>query len=49
MRDQEHIWAMAACASLAGGASAKQAVENADKVRDAAKARFADPEDSDED
>lgn len=48
MRDDEHNWAMFAVASLAGGASMKQAVDNADKVLAAMKDRFK-PRDEDED
>lgn len=38
--EERRDWLMLAAASLAGGVSPKQAVENADKVSDAAKNRF---------
>lgn len=40
MTNEQQNWLLLAACSLAGGASPKQAVENADKVSEAAKARF---------
>lgn len=40
MREIKQNWLLLAACSLAGGASVKQAVENADKISDAAKDRF---------
>jgi hypothetical protein len=48
--EERRDWLMLTAASLAGGQSAKQAVENADKISAAAKSRFPeedDPEDAD--
>lgn len=48
MRDEEHLWQLAAAASLASGASAKVAVSNADSILAAFKSRFPrEPEDDD--
>ena len=49
MRDRElmQMWQMAAVGALAGGQSHKQAVEAAEKVTEAFKARF--PTDRDDD
>jgi hypothetical protein len=48
MRDQEQAWMMFVGAALAGGQSAKQAVESADKALDAAKSRFPEPSEDDD-
>lgn len=47
--EERRDWLMLTAASLAGGQSSKQAVENADKISAAAKNRFPEEEDDDAD
>jgi hypothetical protein len=44
--EERREWLMSAAASLAGGASAKQAVESADTIGRAVKSRFPEEDDA---